>query len=68
MLAAGTEEEDMAVAADKPRTAVDRTEVARTAHLKVDNHPAVGSATEDCLDSWNKVVDRSCVWFLSKFN
>jgi hypothetical protein len=72
MLAAGTGQEDMIVVEDKRRpgaeipAVVDRMEVAYMAHLQVGNRPAVGSATEDCLDSWNMVFDRSSTWFLSK--
>jgi hypothetical protein len=69
-LAAGTAQERMAVAEDNRRlvvhtlAVVDRTEAANMAHLQGDNHLVVGSATEDRLDSLNKVFDRSYVWFL----
>jgi len=74
-LAADTEGEHMIVVGDNHRLAahtlavhtpsvVDRTEAAYTAHSQGDNHPEMGSAIEDRLDSWNKVFDRSYVWFL----
>ena len=63
--AADTEQDHMAVAVDNQQlvadtlAAVDRTEVVYMAHRQGDNHSVVGSAIEDCLNSWNTAFDRS---------
>ena len=55
MLAAGDNQEF----AEQTLAVVGHTVAAYMAHLQGDNHPETDSATEDWLDSWNRVSDRS---------